>query len=429
MTSAFRSRLAAFTLALFAATAASAQAATLDGDPIRVASAATTPATTRSAAGEIINAWRSTASDGAILAQRLAVDGSPIGMPFAVSESTSRAAADPQVASDAAGSFVIVWTEQNPLSPRNRRVQARRYGADGSAAGAAFTVEAGADQADVAMASAGDFVIATARNTPLSRLPGLGLGYSAEISVHRYHADGRRAGLAVTVDRITDTGNGGLRPQRKLDLDGLSANADGGFTVAWQRTAYQLNVSTALSAVTVLAQRYAASGKPATAAVEVTAFSTDRFSVFDDKTFHHRAALASDASGAFGLCWENGIPFGPDRAGPIQARVWEADGRPRFDAVQVSADPAEAIDHSCALTMSAGGGLVIGWHSDRLGGTQLRSLARDGTALGGVLTLTQPVVGASGRPDFGIDAADRPVVVDSLDGPVPSVRAQRLLAP
>jgi len=328
---------------------------------------------------------------------------------------------------------VIVWTERDPLNSRNRRVEARRFAAGGSALGAPFQVESGANQADVAMASDGNFVVATARNTPLSGVSGqnlgLGLGYSASISVHRYHADGSRKGFAVTVDRKIDSGNGGLRPQQKLDLDGLSANPDGGFTVAWQRTAFQLNVSTALSAVTVLAQRYSANGKAATAAIEVTAFSTDRFSVFDDQTFYKRAALASEASGAFGLCWENGSPFGSDRSGPIKAQVWEADGTPRFDPVLVSSDPADAIDHSCALALSSGGRLVIGWHSDRLGSTQLRTLDRDGHVLGSVLTLDQPAAASSGRPDFGIDGADRPVVVDVIEGAVSSVRAQRLLAP
>src|SRR5699024_6024784 len=81
------------------------------------------------------------ASDGSgVFAQRYDADGTADGTAFRVNTTTTGDQADSAVAMDAAGDFVVSWTDLSGADGDGWGVFARRYHAGGTAYGTAFRV-------------------------------------------------------------------------------------------------------------------------------------------------------------------------------------------------------------------------------------------------------------------------------------------------
>ncbi|MDH3404478.1 MAG: hypothetical protein OEP45_12725, partial [Acidobacteriota bacterium] len=98
--------------------------------------------------GGFVIAWVSFGSSGtdtsgdSIQAQRYAADGTPAGAQFQVNTYTSLAQMLPAVAEDGAGGFVVTWMSlgSSGTDSSDFSIQAQRYAADGSPAGGEFQV-------------------------------------------------------------------------------------------------------------------------------------------------------------------------------------------------------------------------------------------------------------------------------------------------
>jgi hypothetical protein len=161
------------------------------------------PAVAMDTTGFVI-AWQSHNQDGSgsgIYAQRYSALGVPLGGEFRVNTTTADDQANPSVAIDALGDFVIAW-QSNNQDGSGWGVYAQRYDALGLPQGGEFRVNTytTGDQGNpsVTMNSTGAFAIAWQSNNQ----DGNGWG----VYVQRYNADGTKAGGELRVNTTT-TGN------------------------------------------------------------------------------------------------------------------------------------------------------------------------------------------------------------------------------
>src|SRR5437773_4065753 len=117
-------------------------------------------------AGDFVVVWGSNGQDGSgygIVGQRYASSGAPIGAEFAVNTYTTGDQSSPEVASDGAGDFVVVWQSASQ-DGSGQGVFGQRFGASGAPVGAEFRVNTytALDQSrpTIALDSSGNFVVA-----------------------------------------------------------------------------------------------------------------------------------------------------------------------------------------------------------------------------------------------------------------------------
>ena len=128
------------------------------------------PAIASSPSGDLVVVWASDAQDGSlhgVFGQRYGSSGVPIGAEFRVNTFTAVYQTVADVASDAAGNFVVVW-EGSEQSGSSFDVFAQRYASSGTPLGAEFRVNAvttGIQSGPaVAMDPAGNFLVVWNRN-------------------------------------------------------------------------------------------------------------------------------------------------------------------------------------------------------------------------------------------------------------------------
>jgi Bacterial Ig-like domain/Dockerin type I domain len=149
--------------------------------------------------GDFVIAWSGNGGDSSVFAQRFTAAGIPAGGELAVSTPTPaplETHVAPAVAMDADGDFVVAW-EGDPLGTYH--IYARRYNAAGEPAGAEFRVSTFQDGirgwAAASMSAAGDFVVAW--HGSVQDTSGFG------IFARRYGADGAAAGEEIQVNTTT----------------------------------------------------------------------------------------------------------------------------------------------------------------------------------------------------------------------------------
>src|SRR5262245_1698134 len=118
------------------------------------------PSVAADSSGNFIIVWvGNDGSDTGIFAQRYSSNGSATGSEFAINTVTSGTQAQPTVAMDASGNFVIAWTS-------NDDIKARRFNSSGTALDVTefsvntFTTGVQESPSIAIRASTGDFVIA-----------------------------------------------------------------------------------------------------------------------------------------------------------------------------------------------------------------------------------------------------------------------------
>jgi hypothetical protein len=197
------------------------------------------PAVATTGDGAFIVVWQSDqdGSNDGIFAQRYTSAGATAGSEFRVNTYTAGFQANPAVAINNGGSFVVVWqsTDQDGSS---YGVFGQLFDAAAAPVGSEFqaNTQTAFDQSfpDVAMDAAGSFVVAwgsTAQDDA-------GRGVFAQL----FDATGARSGTEFRVNSTT-TGD--------QDLPAVTATGDNAFVVAWDN-----------GAAGVLAQRYAQEGTP-----------------------------------------------------------------------------------------------------------------------------------------------------------------------
>lgn len=175
-------------------------------------------------AGNFTIVWTGPDGDGdGIFARRYSADGTPLGVEFRVNTVIAGAQSAPAVAMDAQGRFVVVYAA--PDADGNG-IYARRYAASGSALDAApFRVNVGTAgrqvEPDVAAAPDGATVVAWSEVFPAE-------DYLTRVSFRLFAANGR----PTTGDVIADT---------EVSSDGLSRvsvamQTDGSFVIAYENS-------------------------------------------------------------------------------------------------------------------------------------------------------------------------------------------------
>lgn len=184
---------------------------TVDNDPAMTVLADDTPDVAADAAGNFVVVWSNVLSDGfnGILARRYDNTGSPIGTEFLVNTFTPDIQARPRVAMKSTGEFVVVWQSYAQDGSKDG-VFGQRYDNTGAAQGTEFQVNLATLERqwrpDVAFDSSGGFVVVWHEEPSPLR--------SAGITARRYDSSGTPMGAEAALRR------GGFGPPSIVSLGG-----------------------------------------------------------------------------------------------------------------------------------------------------------------------------------------------------------------
>jgi len=367
-----------------------------------------------------------------IFARAFAADGTPQSDAFEVNQSYVGSLLSPRIAMDAAGDFIVVWSDLDPSSSK-MQLFGRRFDAGGAPLGDEFAVTSSESRIGsyaVAMAPDGRFVVLIERLSQLSASLGVVALGSSTFTVQRYDADGSRHGLPILA---------GGRPALEISVPlgvpsslppflilGTNAGAPavamdtaGDFVIVWAATSAlgvvhgggfvatseTDAVSTYLPAThTVYARHYSAAGVPTTLLPMVVDSVYTTNGAYDAAyVFAPRVAMESD--GDFVVVWQRAHT------------TWQIMLR-RYvdDAPQSPIEVSGGID-SATVAVSDNGQSVVVWRQgvpDSDGSYVSRAMARvfdeNSTPLTGPLVVDATQSGAQTLPGVGADALGNFVV-------------------
>lgn len=229
--------------------------------------------------GDWVVVWNSHLDGGlfGIYARRYSKVGVPLGDAFLVNTTTENSQANPAVAVDGDGDFIITWRSQGQ-DGSGYGVYAQQYSAAGVPQGGEFRVNTftTGDQrnAEVAMDAAGNFVVAW---------HSVGQDGSAEgVFAQRFNANGTPVGAEFRVNSYTNA----RQYYPAVDMD-----ADGDFVIAW------MSNSQDGGGEGIYAQRYDAQGVPQGGEFRVNTTYVGNQEYPD---------VAMDAAGNFAIAWASG---------------------------------------------------------------------------------------------------------------------------
>src|SRR5262245_16449406 len=176
--------------------------------------------------------------------------GAPTGGEFAVNVSTTGYQLVPRVASNAAGNFVVTWSEYVPGSGLSAEVRARRFDASGAPQGGDIiinTYTTGEQSlSSAAMDSAGNFVVVWDSGPDYGTAQTGQDGSDFGVFGRRYDANGNPLSAEFQVNEYT-TG--------EQSLPRIAMNPAGDFIVVWMSPQDAQNGA-------IMARRYDANGTP-----------------------------------------------------------------------------------------------------------------------------------------------------------------------
>jgi streptogramin lyase len=249
-------------------------------DPILVTQSGQDPDVAIDADGDVMIVWTeygSTGNRADVSGRRYDPQGVPQGPSFRVNTYRPGSQDSPAVAMDAAGNGVVVWTSD--IQDGNGGVYAQRFDAAGQPVGAEFRVGTSnepwlrhSEAPTVAMEDDGSFVVAWSDLRPDT--------WNREIYVRRYDAQGRDRGPEFRVNTWTPGDQNG--PSVAMD-------ADGGFVVTWSGC-WEVDGG----AQEIFARRYDGQGRPESVEFRVNAYTHGR---------QRSGAVAMAATGEFVVAW------------------------------------------------------------------------------------------------------------------------------
>jgi hypothetical protein len=304
-------------------------------------------------AGDFVVAWVNNAKLGAgdaILAQRYNSSGAVQGSEIQINTITSGQGkqAQPHVAMDAEGDFVVAWLSIN-TSGGLYNVEAARYNASGVVQNSEFQVNPvnvhGQTDPAVAMDTAGDFVITWSSNQG---------GVSYNIYAQRYNSSGATVGseFQVNTDVRENPDNQDLQPSVAMD-------PAGDFTIAWEGNVGEYTGAYATYGVYgTFARRYNSSG---TAQGNQFAVGTSKLATVDYPGSLESPSVSMDATGDFVIAWENVSGYnGSFMHYGIYAQAYTAAGAVSGSQFQVNTVSSKTETFP-SVAMDAGGDYVIAW--------------------------------------------------------------------
>ena len=360
------------------------------------------------ASGDFVVVWQSYGQDGSsfgIFGQRYASDGNPLGGEFQVNTYTTGNQggflAGPSVASDAAGNFVVVWYNQDPLGI-DQDIFGQLYDSSGNTLGGEFQVntqEQGSQAyPSVASDASGNFVVVWA-SFDLTDYGIVG---------QRYDSEGNRLGGAFQVSTY---------PRSFQQRPSVASDAVGDFAVVWNSFGQDG------SGWGVFGQRYDSDGNPLGGEFQVNTYTAN------DQLGY---SVASDASGNFVVVWTSSLQ---ERSRDIFGQRYDSDGNPLGAEFRVNTYTNHSQD-TASVTSDANGNFVVVWDS---GGGQDgndygvfgQRYDRDGNRLGGEFQVSTYTTNGQTNPLVASDVSGNFVVVWTSflqDGSQTGVFGQRFSA-
>ena len=230
-------------------------------------------------AGNFVVVWNSQYQDGSgmgVFGQRFASSGAPLGTEFRVNTYTTSFQWLGDLATDASGNFIVLWSGPGTLDAAG--VFAQRYASTGVPLGGEFRVNTyttgGQGVPSVAIGAGGDFIVVWSSEQD---------GSFTGIYGQRFVSTGAPVGPEFRVNTTTT----GLQWASSVATD-----ASGGFVVAW---------NTYL--VGVFAQRFATGGAPVGPEFRVSSYTT---------SYQLGSLVEADPSGNFVVVWTDTALDGSD---------------------------------------------------------------------------------------------------------------------
>ena len=308
------------------------------------------------ASGNYVVVWQS-GSGGSfdIYGQRYTADGAAVGSEFLVNTNTAGSQKFGTVAMDAAGDFVVTWSDYSALDGSLSGVYAQRYDSSGAAQGSNFLVntQTAGNQAysSVAMDSTGDFVVTwTSYNQDQAGTFG--------VFAQRYDATGAAIGGEFQVNTTTTNTQA---------YSTVAMDAGGDFVITWSS-------NQSGSDYDIYAQRFNAAG-----AAQGTEFRVNSTTTSDQRL----STVAMDAAGDFVVTWSS---YGQDGSSMgVYAQRYDETGVAQGAEFQVNTYTT-SDQTSSAVAMNATGDFIVTWQSvwqDGSGyGIYARGYSADGVAQG-----------------------------------------------
>jgi len=173
--------------------------------------------------GSFVVVWRSDGQDGdsgGIYGQQFLGNGSKSGPEFGVNSYLTGDQAQPSVAVDSGGNFVVVWSSLNQ-DGNGWGVYGQRFSSSGAKIGSEFRVNTYTSgnqiQPSASVSSSGEFVVVWSSNGPD--------GSGSAVVGQRYYSDGAALGVEFVANSFT--GGNQMQPS-------VSTNGVGSFLVVWQ---------------------------------------------------------------------------------------------------------------------------------------------------------------------------------------------------
>jgi hypothetical protein len=246
------------------------------------------PSVASDSAGNFVVAWQSYTQDGSlsgVYAQRFGGAGNPLGAEFRVNTYTTGYQFFPSIAADAAGNFVVSWTD-TVQDGNASAVFAQRFASSGAPLGGEFRVNTFTTgyqyRSAVAEDPSGNFVVVG--------MSGGQDGSSVGVFGQRYASSGSPLGPEFRVNTFTTN---------RQDFPSVASDSGGNFVVVW-RSDLEDGASYG-----VFGQRYSSAGAPVGSEFRVNTYTT---------SYQDEPAVGVAPSGEFVVVWESypqdGFAFG-----------------------------------------------------------------------------------------------------------------------
>lgn len=345
--------------------------------------------------GDFVVTWQdnSDASDGAdnhdIFVRGFAAGGCQAFADLRVNPDGAGHQANPAVAMDAVGNFVVVW-EDDADGNGLYQIKARGFAADGSELFAVRTVNSvpAGQQLDpiVAMADNGVFVVTWADDPAHNG--------NAQVLMRGFHADGSER----FADRSVHDDNVGVRIAPAVGLDSLA-----NIVVVWQ------DDSDGNGAFQIHGRGFHANGSNRFARITINSVNTGQ---------QQDPAVAVASDGRFVVVWRDDADSDGDAH--IMTRGFHADATERFGDFNVSSTAGQHLDPVVACAPL--GEFVVTWADDSDGNNlyQIRASSYDanGTNALAEWTVNREPTGQQLDPGAALNASGTLVIAweDDMDG-------------
>lgn len=258
--------------------------------------------------------------------------GAPIGLQFIVNTETIDHQRDPKLAGLADGNFVAIWQDFSGRGGDDcgSGLKAKLFDGSGRVIRDEFLVnlETSGRQfnASVAALTGGSFVVVWQT----------GAAGSSCVMARVFSADGEPAGVDILVDKNS---------QSQSDYPMVAVMQDGGFTVVWSERTIGLNGPLQ----TLKARQFSAKGLPQGDELLINP------NAIADQTQLSAVGLQD---GGLAIAWAEMVDPSPFIS--LGCRVFEADGQPRGEVIDVSSNTLDR-PHSAALAALGDGKFVLVW--------------------------------------------------------------------